>query len=54
MTKNPICVNENLLAFEALKIMQNKKINHLVVTGEGNMYKGIVHILDFIKEGLDE
>ncbi len=54
MTKNPICVNENLLAFEALKMMQNKKINHLVVTGEGNMYKGIVHILDFIKEGLDE
>lgn len=53
MTKNPIMVDKNLLAIEALKLMQTKKINHLVVMGEGNAYLGIVHILDFIKEGLN-
>ncbi len=53
MTQNPICVDENLLAFEALKLMQTKKLNHLIVTGKGGAYKGIVHVLDFIKEGLD-
>ena len=53
MSKNPIKVNENLKAIEALKLMQIKKINHLVVVREGNYYLGIVHILDFIKEGLN-
>jgi arabinose-5-phosphate isomerase len=53
MTKNPVQINENFLAFEALKMMKSRKINHLVVTGTGNKYLGIVHILDLIKEGLD-
>lgn len=53
MSKNPIKVNENLKAIEALKLMQIKKINHLVVVEEGNSYLGIVHILDLIKEDLN-
>ncbi len=53
MTQNPISVDENFLAFEALKLMQAKKINHLVVFGKGNVYIGIVHVLDFINEGLN-
>ena len=53
MTKNPISVDENLLALEALKLMQTKKINHLVVMGGNHTYLGIVHILDFINEGLN-
>lgn len=53
MTENPITVNENLLAFEALKLMQARKINHLIVLGKNGAYRGIVHILDFIKEGLN-
>ena len=53
MTQNPISANENLLAFEALKLMQSKKINHLVILNKDNTYRGIVHILDFIKEGLN-
>lgn len=53
MTKTPVQINENFLAFEALKMMKSRKINHLVVTGTGNKYLGIVHILDLIKEGLD-
>ena len=53
MTQNPISANEDLLAFEALKLMQSKKINHLVILNKDNTYRGIVHILDFIKEGLN-
>ena len=53
MTKNPIKVKEDLLALRALKLMQAKKINHLVVIREDHTYLGIVHILDFINEGLD-
>ena len=53
ITSNPVQINENFLAFEALKMVKSRKINHLVVTGTGNKYLGIVHILDIIKEGLD-
>lgn len=53
MTKNPICIDHDFLAFEALRLMQTKKINHLVILENGKTYRGIVHILDFIKEGLD-
>lgn len=53
MTKNPICIDHNTLAFEALRLMKTKKINHLVILENGETYKGIVHILNFIKEGLD-
>ena len=42
-----------MLAYDAIKLMQNKKINHLVVVDEEGFYIGIVHVLEFIKEGLD-
>ena len=53
MTKKPICIHENMLAYDAIKLMQNKKINHLVVVDEEEFYIGIVHVLEFIKEGLN-
>ena len=53
MTKNPICVEENMLANDAMKLMQNKKINHLIVLDKRQTYLGIVHVLEFIKEGLN-
>jgi arabinose-5-phosphate isomerase len=53
MTNNPISVAEDMLALDGLKLMQAKKINHLIVLGEDKNYKGMVHILDFIKEGLN-
>ncbi len=53
MTKNPICVEENMLANDAMKLMQNKKINHLIVLDKRQTYIGIVHVLEFIKEGLN-
>ncbi|MGB2435682.1 MAG: CBS domain-containing protein [Flavobacteriaceae bacterium] len=42
-----------MLAYDALRLMQVKKINHLVVMGKDNNYRGIIHILDLIKEGLN-
>lgn len=53
MTNNPISVAEDMLALDGLKLMQAKKINHLIVLGEDKNYKGMVHILDFIKQGLN-
>lgn len=52
MTTNPITVNDELLAIKALKIMEEKKIGQLIITGENKNYVGIIHILDLIKEGI--
>ena len=51
MTKNPFTVKHDTLASEAIKLMNKKSINHLIITENSN-YIGIVHILDFIKEGI--
>jgi len=53
MTKKPTCVRDNLLATDALYLMQNKKINHLIIMNQKDSYVGIIHILDFINEGLN-
>ena len=53
MTQQPCCVESDVLAFEAMKMMKTKKINHLIIVDRDGNYKGIVHILDFIKEGLN-
>ncbi len=53
MTNKPVKVDEDMLAYDALKLMQAKKINHILVMGKDNKYRGIIHILDFIKEGLN-
>ena len=41
-------------AVSALRLMNQKKINHLVVCDDHEAYLGIVHILDFTKEGLKD
>jgi arabinose-5-phosphate isomerase len=53
MTKNPKCVRDNLMAIEALHLMQSEKINHLIIIDHKDSYVGISHILDFINEGLN-
>ena len=53
MTQQPVIVDKDMLAYDALRLMQVKKINHLVVMGKDNNYEGIIHILDFMKEGLN-
>jgi arabinose-5-phosphate isomerase len=51
MSNNPIKVKHSLLASDAIKLMNNKKINHLIVV-ENSEFLGIVNILDFTKEGI--
>ena len=53
MTHKPVKVDEDVLAYDALKLMQAKKINHILVMGKDNKCRGLIHILDFIKEGLN-
>ena len=50
MTKNPITINHDVLATDAIKIMKKKNINHLIVNEDSN-FIGIINILDFLKEG---
>ncbi len=54
MTPAPIKLQEEVLAVEALNIFEQKSINHIIVIDKQNQYKGIVHILDLIKEGISE
>jgi arabinose-5-phosphate isomerase len=45
MTKNPLCIRENNLAVEALKILEEKLITSLVVV-EDKQVKGLLHLHD--------
>lgn len=51
MSKNPILLNDSVLAKEALILMQKKEISQVIVTHNGT-YKGIVHIHDILNEGI--
>lgn len=53
MSHNPILIQQNVLAVEALSIMNKNMINHLVVIDNDNNYIGVLHILDLINEGID-
>ena len=54
MTKNPICVDKDMLAAKALSIMNEKKITSLCVYK--NPYKkkiiGIIHIHNLLKANI--
>ena len=54
MTPNPFKMKASTKAVSALRLMNQKKINHLVVCDDHEAYLGIVHILDFTKEGLKD
>lgn len=51
MTRNPKAVSTNMLAAEALEIMEKNNITQLLVLDDG-AYKGIIHLHDIIKEGI--
>ena len=51
MTKSPICVRSNILAYDAFKIMKENKITHLIVK-ENKNYVGIIHLHNILKEGI--
>jgi arabinose-5-phosphate isomerase len=51
MTRNPKTIGANLLASEALEILNSSKITALIVT-DGNMPTGIVHLHDLLRAGV--
>ncbi len=52
-TKNPkFITDENMLASDALKIIEEHKLQHLVITDENKKIKGILHIHDLIEAGI--
>ncbi len=51
MTKNPKHISSQLHVSEALDILENNKITHLVVI-DNEEYKGILHLHDILKEGI--
>lgn len=51
MTSYPVTIDYDQLAVEGLDILRGKTINHLIIVKESK-YCGLVHIQDFIKEGL--
>ena len=53
MNKNPKIMTENTLAIEALKHMKENRISQVLIIDSSNIYLGIVHILDIIKEGVN-
>ncbi len=52
MTKNPKTISHNILAAEALSIMESFKITSLVVTDEAQVPVGIIHIHDILRAGV--
>lgn len=51
-TPNPIMVNQNVLASDALNIMNSKKISVLLVVDNEEKLSGILHIHDLLRVGV--
>ncbi len=52
-TKTPKYVtDENMLASDALKIIEENKLQHLVITDDQKKIKGILHIHDLVEAGI--
>lgn len=52
MTKNCKTIAPDMLAFEALRIMEEHQITALVITTPDNTVAGIIHMHDLLKSGL--
>lgn len=52
MTADPFVLQEDSLASYALLEMDKRKLNHIIVVSNTGTYLGIIHVLDFVKEGL--
>ncbi|MBA6232716.1 MULTISPECIES: KpsF/GutQ family sugar-phosphate isomerase [unclassified Colwellia] len=52
MTKNPTVAHQDMLAAEGLKIMEDKKINGLIIVDSNNMPIGAMNMHDLLKSGL--
>ena len=52
MTKNPKVVASDMIASEALNIMNTKKITNLFVVDENNKPVGVIHVHDLLSNGV--
>ncbi len=52
MTANPKTVASNLLAAQALKLMEEKKITAVIVADESHKLVGILHLHDILRAGV--
>jgi arabinose-5-phosphate isomerase len=52
MTKNPITIERGKLAYEALKLLKQKKIDEIPVVDKNNKPVGLVDVQDLLKAGL--
>tara|TARA_A100001015_G_C14452686_1_gene504805 strand:- start:21 stop:383 length:363 start_codon:yes stop_codon:yes gene_type:complete len=52
MSSNPKTISGNVLAAEALNIMEDLSITTLLITDERNCLCGILHMHDLVREGL--
>ena len=51
MTSNPKTIEKNMLAVEALDLMQQKEISQVLAVDNGK-YVGVVHLHNLINEGI--
>ncbi|OYY99799.1 MAG: D-arabinose 5-phosphate isomerase [Sphingobacteriia bacterium 28-36-52] len=51
LSGNPVTIDPQAMAVEALELLKKHDISQLVVA-EKNIYKGIIHLHDLIKEGI--
>jgi arabinose-5-phosphate isomerase len=52
MTQNPKTIRQNILAVQALEMMESFKITQLVVVDAGQHPTGVIHLHDLVKAGL--
>ncbi len=52
MSKNPKQINEDAMAIDAKKIMEDNSISQILVKDSNNNYTGVIHLHDLIKEGI--
>ena len=52
MSVSPKIISEDELAYDAFRLMEKNSITQLVVVGEGDTYKGMVHLHDILREGV--
>lgn len=52
MSTSPKTIQQNSLAIEALHYMEDKSISQLLVVDENNVYVGVVHLHDLLREGI--
>jgi arabinose-5-phosphate isomerase len=52
MSTSPKTIQQSSLAIEALHVMEDKSISQLLVVDENNVYVGIIHLHDLLREGI--